>query len=638
MTQSTTECFLSSWTVPTPSGEETTLPQLVARTCQENQDRILLLRRCSTDKDPMTFGQLGRTVSELAEAIVDLETEPGSRIGLLADNCAQWLITDLACLTSGCIDVPRGTDTTLDETLFILEHSGAKLAFVQGRQRFDDIRAAREKLPELKWLVLMDGEVEGAGQDGVLDWTTLIERGRLLRTRGSRRVEEVAASIAGDDVATIVYTSGTTGDPKGVMLTHRSILHNVRAIRKRLLLSRDDVFLSILPSWHMFERTLEYILLDRGSKLLYTDRRRFKKDLEQGSPTILAAVPRVWEALYSGIQAKLESAPKLRRLMASGMLASARREAQRRFGTAARALGDQRAPGLLDRGLACLDRPVARLGDRLLFQKVRAALGGRLRLGISGGGSLPEAIDLFFQSVRVPLMNGYGLTETSPIVSVRSFDQNLIGSIGRPLAETRVRIVDPEGRPLPVGQVGVLCIQGPQVMKGYYRNDTATRRVFDTEGWFSTGDLVRLTPNEDLVIVGRCKDTIVLAGGENVEPAVVESEIGSSPLIAQVLVVGQDQKQLGALVVPDPEGFKCRGIDVERAPAEHLLPGGPIGQALQQEIQRLTKRLRPFERVSKIQVMERPFSIDSGEVTPTLKLKRQVILQRHADRIESLFR
>ncbi len=639
MTKTTTECFLSSWTLPNARGEEQTLPQLFARTSQENRERVVLRRRSPSDETPVTYGELSREASVVAEAILDLGVEPGARVGLLADNCVEWLVADLATLTAGCIDVPRGTDTTLDETLFILKHSGSRVAFVQGRKRFEEVRDQRESLPELRWLVLIGGRVEGPGQEGLTDWDSLVERGRVLRDRGSRRVEESAAAIDPDDVATIVYTSGTTGDPKGVMLSHRNILHNVRAIRKRVPVTRDDVLLSILPCWHMFERVLEYIVLDRGAQLVYTDRRRFRKDLSEQAPTILGAVPRIWEALHCSIDAQLEKAPAFRRLLARRFLGSAQRQARLRCGEAARALGNRPPVGWKERLQSLFDRPMARLGDRLVFRKVRAALGGKMRLGISGGGSLPEGIDVFFQAIGMPLFNGYGLTETAPIVSVRTFDQNLIGSIGRPLVDTYLRVVDPEGRELEQGRIGILLVRGPQVMKGYFRNERATRRVLDDKGWLSTGDLVRIAPTGELVIVGRSKDTIVLSGGENVEPAVVESEIGTSPLVAQILVVGQDRKQLGALVVPDQEGFLTRGIDLTRlSSTERILPDGPVGRAIREELERLTKRLRPFERVAKIQLMDRPFTIETGEVTPTFKLKRQVILERHAERIDQLFR
>ncbi len=581
-----------------------------------------------------TYGELGDAVRETALGLSTLGLRAGDRVGLFADNSIHWIISDLAVLTIGAVDVPRGTDTPPPEADYLIRHSGARHVILQNRKVLEELAPVLSDISDLQCIVLQEGSYKEGDPRTVLSLEEVRERGRQRLANGAC-VEDYMDRTRGGDTATIVYTSGTTGQPKGVVLTHDNVLHNIRAVPGVVDFAPSDSFLSILPAWHMFERLIEYSAIARGCLTIYTTKRTFKTDLLREQPTVIAAVPRVYELLYEEARKRLTSGPAPRRWLVEGILG-----ASRLYRAAARRRADGGGVGT---ELYRVFFPFHRLGERLLYRRFRGALGGRLRTLVSGGGSLPLHVDRFFDIAGLPLLNGYGLTETAPLVSVRRRERPVLGTVGPPIPGTEVEIRDREGGKVRAGEIGVLHVRGPQVMDGYYRDRDATKRVLDDDGYLDTGDLARQRPSGDLEITGRAKDTIVLRGGENVEPEPIENALRLSPLIEQVVVVGQDQKQLGALIYPDLEAVRARlpvGVSVGGGGGADEVDAQAARSLLRSELDRLLDRgrgFKPFEQVRLFHVVDAPFSVESGELTETLKYRRHVIAERHRDVIDAMF-
>jgi long-chain acyl-CoA synthetase len=580
-------------------------------------ERTFLPRRRANSVEPIRFAQLASDVDALAAALLQLGVHRGDRIGLIAENRYEWLLIDLAIASLGAVDVPRGSDTAPRELQFIMQHSGSRLVFAEDDRVASELLAMRGALPQLERVVVMQ------------DRTALPEAlalGDLLRsgaTAAAAKPEVLAtarAAVRHDDLLTIVYTSGTTADPKGVMLTHGNVLSNVRVVTEVLAVTGRDTFLSVLPAWHMYERIMDYLALWNGAELVYTDRRRIKEDLLEVRPTVFAAVPRIWEMLHDGIVGKsLKLSGWQGRLLRQGL-------------HLARLVGGGRAH--------LGHRLWHRVLDTIVLRKVRAGLGGRLRLCVSGGGSLPRHVDETLLGLGLPLRNGYGLTETSPVASVRLLQQTGPGHIGPPLPHTAIEARTADGARCSVGQTGVLWIRGPQVMRGYYENPRKTAEVLTADGWFNSGDLGHVDDHGNVWITGRAKDTIVLAGGENVEPEPVETVIKTSPLIEQAVCVGQDQKGLGALLVPNFEALEQRIPRAQWEPHGAELRGKAVHSLLRGELDRLLVRengLRPVDRVVTLRVLAEPLTAENGLLTQTLKVRRHVVAERFAPLLAAMF-
>jgi long-chain acyl-CoA synthetase len=406
-------------------------------------------------------------------------------------------------------------------------------------------------------------------------------------------------------------------------------------------------FLSFLPTWHTFERTVEYVCLDCGLEIHYSSKRALKADLRRVRPNFMVGVPRVWETLFQGVLESLEKLPrKKKRLVDAALRGSAafHRARRRRKGLAAdrdgsvRKAGPSETIGLLFAELTTY--PAEFLARKFVYSKLKAALGGELSIAISGGGPMPADVEEFFLRAGIPFYNGYGLTETAPVVCVRTPRRNVLGTIGEPLPDTEVRIVGENGAVLPLKAKGVIQVRGPQVMSGYWNNPTATAACLSKDGWFDTGDTGMLTDRGDVMITGRAKDTIVLRGGENVEPENIETALSASPCFVDVVVVGHAQKTLAALVVPNIEVLRARRPDLPALDPESLVSRPEVVEFVRAEIRTYVSRergFRTFEMIGRVACLPRPFTTDDGTLTHTMKKKRAVIESRYADLISSLF-
>jgi len=582
------------------------------RTSQQRfGERVFLPRRHARGGDPVTFRELHADARRVAAGLRSLGIEPGDRIGLIAENRYEWILCDQAIVSFGGVDVPRGTDTAITELLFILGHAECRFAFVETPAVADALAAHRAELPKLEGIAVMTGSAADTEADGTLDLESIRTRGDAWLAEHGDQLDADMAAVSPDDLLTIIYTSGTTANPKGVALTHGNVLANLAMVGGVLAFDEDDVALSILPAWHAYERIMDYVLLEAGGQLVYSDRRRIKEDLQAVRPTIFVAVPRIWEMLHDGIVAQCRKQEGFKRRLLAHVLETCRR------------IGGGRA--------SPIDRLAHRLYQRRILPRFLDALGGNLRLAVSGGGALPPHVDECLMGMGVPLLNGYGLTETSPVVSVRTPAENCVGTIGCPLPGTTCEIRDENGRPVPKGEIGLIWIRGPQIMRGYYRNEEETNRIL-VDGWFNSGDLGRFGDDGQLRITGRAKDTIVLAGGENVEPERVETALKTSPLIEQAVVVGQDKKHLGALLIVHQEMLEAELPRDRWEQTDGVLRGAEVQRVLRGELDRLLSKsegFRPVERVATFRVLAEPLSAENGLLTQTMKIKRHAVQQRY---------
>lgn len=609
-----------------------------------------------------TYTQLVRQIHQLAAGLQTLFDNPvikqeqesselPPRIALIADNSPRWLIADQGIMTAGAANVVRSAQADPEELRYILEHSGSIALVVEDTKTLTKLKPHLDELPIQFVILLSDEDPPAEDKLKVLNFSEVMTLG------SNATLQPVQATR--QTLATLMYTSGTTGKPKGVMLTHGNLLHQVTTFGIVLQPQPGDRILSILPTWHVYERTVEYFLLSQGCTQIYTTIRHVKADLKAFKPIYMIGVPRLWESIYDGVQKQFrEQPPNKQKLVFSLLDISQRYIAARRI--AQRLDLNQLNPSPLERLSASIQAllllPAHKLADKLIYQTVREATGGQIKTIISGGGSLAMHLENFFEIAGIEILVGYGLTETSPVTNVRRMERNLRRSSGLPMPGTQIRIVDPETRkPLPTGEQGLVLVKGSQVMQGYYKNPEATAKAIDSEGWFDTGDLGWVTPNHDLVLTGRAKDTIVLTNGENIEPQPIEDACLRSPYIDQIMLVGQDQRSLGALIVPnldalqqwaaaenitlnlpnadtqkDSESFRT-GIDLKSKEVQNLF---------RQELNREVKNrpgYRPDDRIGQFALISEPFSIENGMMTQTLKIRRPVVTQRYRDIINGMF-
>jgi long-chain acyl-CoA synthetase len=594
-----------------------TCPALLRDVVAPRGAATFLPRRRATDPRPVAFGELARDVDALAAALLGSNVRRGDRVGVIAENRYEWLLVDQALASLGAVSVPRGVDTTPKELQFLLRHSGCSLAFADDDRVARELLALRGELPALRGVVVMQDRTEVAGAQALGD---LLREGAAAASARAEVLAAARAAVTPDDLLTIVYTSGTTAEPKGVMLSHRNVLTNVAVVTDVLHVTAADSFLSVLPAWHMYERIMDYLALATGAQLVYTDRRRIKEDLAGVKPTVFAAVPRIWEMLHDGLVGHAQKLPGLKgKLLRRGLSLS------RAVGSGRANLGQRLAHAVL---------------DRVVLGKVRATLGGRLRLCVSGGGALPRHVDETMLGLGLPLKNGYGLTETSPVASVRLPHQRTPGHIGPPLPQTQIEARTADGTRCAVGATGVLWIRGPQVMRGYYDNQRRTAEVLTADGWFCSGDLGHVDAAGNVWITGRAKDTIVLAGGENVEPEPVEAVIKTSPFVEQAVVLGQDQKALGALLVPRAERLEQQVPRAQWDVRDGEVHSREVHALLRRELDRVLVRdngIRPCDRVAQFRVLAEPMTPENGLLTQTLKVRRHVVVERFAPLLAAMF-
>lgn len=642
--------------------ESKTLVQLLYNSKEKFGNLPFLKYRENGVYKSITYSEVYEMVESLSASLYDLGVRKGDKVGIVSDNMYKWFITDMAILSLGAVDIPRGSDSTASEISFIMKHGDAKYCFVEDCEQADKALSFIEETPDIKSLILLTGDINdiknpNKNKVAISRFDNMLVEGKTLKIKYKEELLKVKDSITREDLATLIYTSGTTGLPKGVMLLHKNLMHNVQSLTDVLPFKEGkERWLSVLPVWHVYERTVEYIVLSMGAVLAYSKptAKHLLPDLAEIKPTYMVSVPRIWEAVYNGIINNMKKESSIRRgffYFFTGIAEIYVNYKKLFFGKLPVFKKKNIFVSLWDKissifVIAGLFIPYG-LGNVLVFSKIRKKTGGKFRGIISGGGALPEYIDRFFSSVGIKLLEGYGLTETAPIVGVRSqgspiYPNTLVyKTVGRPAPGVEVMIGDENWSPLSnQHEKGIIYIKGDLVMAGYYKNPEKTEQILKN-GWLNSGDLGRLTITGELQITGRAKDTIVLTGGENVEPEPVENKLLESPLINQIIVVGQDRKTLGALIIPQKENLEefAKSKNIAFKEFEDLCKNKEIideYSAIVKNKINTANGFKSFERITCFTLIATPFEIGK-ELTLSLKMRRNVIMEKYAETIEEIY-
>jgi long-chain acyl-CoA synthetase len=638
---------------------EKTLPLMLRTRAKDSPDIVIQYYKDSSGMfRTKTYRQFYEEVCFLAAGLVELGVKRGDHVGLVADNRREWMVADFGVLSVGAADVPRGCDITVQELAYIIGFTECKFSFLENQKQVQKVLSCAADLPLLKTLITfdpVDRETETAAANAgitVLYFADVIALGQkreVLQHGGAGGLAETEMDKGeSEDTATIIFTSGTTGEPKGVMLSHRNFLCQFPSFDLIFDTKPADIWLSMLAVWHVYEREIEYIIFYNRNSVAYSKpvASVLMADFETIKPHWMVSVPRVWESIMDGITRNVTQMGGLTKklfdmVVSLSMMYTYFKDLT--FGLLPNFHGRVRA---LDAAMGffpwLLLLPGRGLAQLLIFNRLRQRLGGRFKAGISGGGSLPARVDLFFNSVGLRLQEAYGLTETAPLVTARRYKRSRRGTIGQLLLDTEVRIVDNQGEVLPPGRNGLIHVRGKQVMQGYYKKPDATAAVLSAGGWFNTGDIGILTHDNELRITGRAKDTIVLRGGENVEPVPIEHTLRESPYIQHCMVVGQDQKYLAALIIPRQEVIMtfAEENNIPIVDYELLLQQPEINQLIATEVTErisLKSGFKPFERVFKFTLLPKPFEMGK-ELSGKQELLRHRITALYAREIQRLFR
>ncbi len=553
----------------------------------------------------LTYEQLAEAVELLARGLASRGIRHGDRVAVLLDNSPEWVIADAAILHLGAITVPLHTALPARQNEACLRDAAATALLTSG-DHWRPLSASRANLPDLAHVVTADGAEDTS------PWSALTSDGRTHREENREAFARTWQGVTPEDVASIVYTSGTTGEPKGVVLTHGNLVANVTATGSLLDLDETAVSLSLLPLSHGFERIAEYVGMQAGGRVFYSesvDAATVRENLKTVRPTILIGVPRLYEKAYARVMDELRTrSPRATRAFTAGLTACEWSAEGERRGEPATAL-------------ARMLRPV-------VFRKVHAALGGRIRMLISGGAPLSEDVARFFWAVGIPIHEGYGLTETSPVITLNRPGATRLGTVGQAIPGVEVAIDDGN-------DVGEILTRGPHVMQGYWRNPTATADVLTAEGWLRTGDLGSLDKSGHLRISGRKKEIIVKSNGKNVAPSPIEKRLEGTRPIAQAVLVGDDRPFIAALIVPDAHAIA--DLLGERLDETRMAADPRVRDLIQREVTDVNSHLGGYEQVKAFTVLDRELTIESGDLTPTLKVRRGAVAQAFATEIAGMY-
>jgi long-chain acyl-CoA synthetase len=589
----------------------TTLAEAFDRQARKYEDRVFLRQKRDKVWVDFSWREVATAAGRLRAGLIELGIKPGDRIGILSDNSPQWVIVDQAALGMRAVVVPLYTTSGAEETRHVINDSGARLIAAGSDEMVQKLIGLGSSIPGVERIIALHPRASARDKSfGTPPVVTLAS--------ASAEAPAPIGEIGPDDLATLIYTSGTTGPSKGVMLSHRNILSNCEDALDVLDLSDRDVVLSVLPVAHSFERTGGYYtMMCAGVTIAYAEGLlQIAANLAEIRPTLLLVVPRLLEAVYARVQRTVETSGWFRRKLFRLAFDVGNRAAEYRH------RGDP-LPVRLRWEMA--------LFRKLVFHRINAIFGGRLRLLVSGGAPLPVDVNRFFTCAEIPVAEGYGLTEAAPVVSVNVFSRGVrIGTVGQALRTV-------EAKTAPDGE---LLVRGPNVMKGYWRREQETREAIDADGWLHTGDIASIDSDGYIRITDRKKEIIVLSGGKNVSPANLETKLVSDPCIAQACVVGDRRKHLAALLVPNLEAVRnvLKEKGIEGKPVEELVKSPELRGFYSARLREFNKPLSDVEAISAFTLVARPFTQENSELTPTLKLRRKVVQEHYHEQIEAMYR
>jgi long-chain acyl-CoA synthetase len=558
----------------------------------------------------LATAEVRQEVEGIALGLKDLGVAAGDKVILLAENGPWWAMTDFAILSLGAVTVPVYTSLVPEQIQYIINDSDAKVVIVSDRNLWLKIEAIRKSLSKVGRFV----SFEAGPAEGVLSLDRVKAAGQKARRADPRLFETMSRTVKPDDVASIIYTSGTTGIPKGVMLSHANFMSNVETLASIIPFGARDIDLSFLPLSHVLERLVTFSFMSRGVSMAYAESiETVAENLVEVKPTIMVSVPRLFEKIYARVMDTILAGSSLKKKVFFWALKVGKSSGELR-------LRKQPLPGSLRRRQA--------IAHKLVFSKILEKTGGRVRFFVSGGAPLAKEIAEFFYALGIVVLEGYGLTESSPVIAVNTFDNLKFGTVGKPIPGVEVKIA-PDGE---------ILARGPNIMRGYYKKPEETRETLEG-GWLRTGDIGKLDNEGFLVITDRKKDLIVTSGGKNVAPQPIENALKQNPFIANAVVIGGSRKFISALIVPDFEKLEeyAKSAGISAVSRRDLVHDESVVRFLLGEVDRSTPNLAPYEKVKKIALLERDFEIERDEITPTLKVKRNIVENKYKELIDSLY-
>ena len=586
--------------------ESANLLVAVGRHAESKSSKAALIEKVDGNWRSISYSEFWERVRNFAAGLSGLGVVEGSRVALMSTNRPEWPVSDLAIQSLGAVTVPIYPTLEPEQVAHILGDSEARVLIVENEELLERVEEVRDQVQDLRFVVIK-GEVAADDED-VLSFAEVERTGRENPVEGW---EEGWRSLGRDDAATVIYTSGTTGLPKGVVLTHGNILSNLEGTMEALPMREDDIYLSFLPLSHVFERTSgQFLALSMGSTTYYAESiEKVPDNLREVKPTVMLSVPRLYEKMYDRVMERISSGPPLRQRLFHAAIADGKRRYE-----------IEKEGGNIGRGLEMR----LKLWDRLVFGKLKEAVGGRARFFVAGGAKLSAEIGQFFYAAGIKIVEGYGLTETSPVISCNRLEKMRFGTVGPPIHNVEVKI----------SEDGEILTRGPHVMRGYLNNEKATAEVMTEDGWFRTGDVGEIDDHGYLKVTDRAKNLIVLSTGKNVAPQLIETSIVAAPHVSQAVLIGDGRKYVSALLVPDYDAVR-KSLDRDE-PNDQLSHDAQVRSLLEKELDEATRQFAGYERPKRFALLEEELSQERGELTPTLKVKLRVVRENYADTIKKL--
>jgi long-chain acyl-CoA synthetase len=590
------------------------LAEMFFSTCKKFPERTGMMFKKDGTYHPVKFKDMGESVVNIAAGLVSLGVKKGDKVVLLSKNCKEWAFFDYAILSSGAATAPIYATLLPKDIQYIINDSDTKIAVVSNLIQFNKILEVEKALTKVEKFILIDPD--GVKHPSATSLTDLIDMGKTFLEKNPDYVIKSVASLTRDDLATLIYTSGTTGEPKGVMLTHGNFLSNVEGSLRAISVSEEDLFLSFLPLSHVFERMAGHFLANHaGASIAYAESvEAVPQNLQEVKPTLMTSVPRLFEKIYARVVGSVEEGSPIKKKLFNWAIGVGRIVTEYR---------QKKRP--LPAGLK-LKYGIA---NKLVYAKLKERVGGKIRFFVSGGAPLAREIGDFFAAAGLLIMEGYGLTETSPVIAVNRLGKYKFGSVGVPLDNVEVKIAED----------GEILTRGAHVMQGYYKKEADTKECIDPDGWFHTGDIGHLDEDGMLVITDRKKNIIVTAGGKNVAPQKMENLLATSRYIDQILVIGDKRKFCSAIIVPNFEVLEKfaeeKGVSYQSH--KDLCESAEVYQLIQKEVEAANAQVASYETIKKIVLLDQLFSIESGELTPSLKIKRKIVEQNYKEEIEAIY-
>ncbi len=623
------------------------------------QYKAQLFKNEAKEFESISYKELYNTVLDFSTGLLSIGAKNDSHIALIADNRKEWLHASFGIMSIGAADVPRGCDATEQDLVHILSFSECEIAILENDSQIKKVLSNAENFPKLKSIISIEDLEESRFKElekeclsktkefNFHTYKSIIEIGKKERENGNNSVDSLVDEIEPEQLASIIYTSGTTGTPKGVTMTHKNFMAQLKELRRRILLKEKEVAISVLPVWHAFERACEYITLSAKATIAYSKPigSVLLKDMQTLNPSIFPSVPRIWESVYDGIFKAMKKQGGASYYLFRFFVSVGKQTMKFKRNVTGQRPHFRKITKLIYPIFSIIPfilmYPLYILGDILVYRKIQEKLGKKFKIGVSGGGALPPHVDEFFWAMGINIVEGYGITETAPVVSVREGSAPVFGTIGKALDCFEAKIVDKNGKTLSPGKKGSLLLKGDAVTKGYYKDPQKTSEAISADGWFDTGDLAIATIDGEIILKGRKKNTIVLRGGENIEPSPIEMKLQESPLISTAVVFGQDQRALGVLIAVSNADLTAWAEDngLRDVSIQNIIQDPSIQKLYEEEVAGLINHktgFKLFERINKVVLV--PNEFEAGrELSAKGELMRHKIEKLYKKEIKELF-